>query len=341
MVNGTKGLMAPSKSHDDNFDNPQKNTIIIGMNYCFLSFQFLVLLCILWQLFCSKRRERRFRIFIILPACVLTAAAGLLIAIGDVTQVNTLVFAAMLLLILGTAVARLEIFIAYCWVLEVCRVLEVCQSAHNVIRLAGVLVVASSIAAWFALLFACQPIDASWNLRHSEVAQCIDRYPFHILQAVTGTVADFTAMVVMLTICLPLQRPWKKKAILLAQCSSGILLPVPAVLRLAILATTRKDPDTAFVPAPVILCFVIEANLAIIYSSISGFKKFVREFTNKGSRDAASMVNSAMGGRQGGMFRESASRLGDDDGSTNTTGSVAGDSAGRGSRIELLDRTVG
>jgi hypothetical protein len=250
------------------------------------------------------------------------------------------VFAAMLLLILGTAVARLEISIAYC------RVLENRESAQNIIRLAGGLVVVSSMAAWFALLFACKPIDAAWNLRPSGEAQCIDRYPFHILQAVTGIVADFTVMVVMLTLCFPLQQPWKSKAVLLAQFSSGLLLPIPAVARLAILATTHEDTNTTFVSAPVILCFVIEANLVIIYSSIPGFKEFVREFTNKGSRDAASMVNSAMGSRQGGMFRESVSCLGGGGRSTNATGSVAGgsvagDSARQGSRIELIDRTGG
>ncbi|RBR08025.1 uncharacterized protein FIESC28_10407 [Fusarium coffeatum] len=334
MVNGTEGLMAPSESHDVNFDDPQ-NTIIIYMNYCFLFFQFLVIFCILVQLVYGKSCERRFRICIILPACALTAAAGLLIAIEDATQNNTLVFAAVLLLILGTAVARLEISIAYC------RVLQTSELAQNVIRLAGGLVVISSIAAWFGLLFACKTIDAAWNLRPSGEAQCIDRYRFHILQAVTGIVADVTVMVVMLTLCFPLQQSLKIKAVILAQLSSGILLPIPAVARLAILATRHEDTGTTFVPAPVILCYVIEANLVIAYSSVPSLKEFVREFANKWFRDAASMVNSAMGGRQGGMFRESISCLGGGGGSTNRTGSVAGDSARQGSQIELTGWTVG
>lgn len=291
---------------------------------------------------------------IILPACALTAAAGLLIAIEDATQNNTvclpvmiscwscmliicskLVFAAVLLLILGAAVARLEISIAYC------RILDTSEWAQNVIRLAGGLVVISSIVVWFALLFACKPIDAVWNLRPSGEAQCIDRYPFHILQAVTGIVVDVMVMVVMLTFCFPLQQPLKRKAILLAQFSSGILLPIPAVARLAILPTRHEDTGTTFVSAPVILCYVIDANLVIIYSSVPCLKKFVREFTNKWFPDAASMVNSTMGGRQGGMFRESISWLGGGGGSTNRTGSVAGDSARQGSQIELTGRTVG
>ncbi|CAF3556719.1 unnamed protein product [Fusarium graminearum] len=150
MVNGTKGLVAPSESHDVNLDNPQKNTIIVYMNYCFLFFQFLVIFCNLVQLLYGKSCGRRFRI-----SCALTAVAGLLISTGDAMQTSSPVFAAVLLLILGTAVARLEVSIVYC------RVLESCESAQNIIRLAGGLVVASSMATWFALLFACKPIDAT------------------------------------------------------------------------------------------------------------------------------------------------------------------------------------
>lgn len=276
---------------------------------------------------------------VILPACAITAIAGLLIAIGDATQANSvclpvmrscwicmlilrskLDFAAMLLLILGTAIARLEMFVAYF------RVLKVSKPAQIVIFLAGVLVAASSIIAWFLLLFACKPIDASWDLRHSKVARCINRYLLHLVQAMPGIVADFTVMAVMLIKCLPHQSSWKEKAALLVQCSSAILLLAPAVARIFVLATAGEGLDTASLSGPVMLCFVIEANLVIIYISVPRVRQGVHQ---QGSQDTTSMMNS------GGMFREIDSRLGGDDGSTNTINSVR-----HKSDVELLDRPV-
>ncbi|KPA37591.1 integral membrane protein [Fusarium langsethiae] len=157
----------------------------------------------------------------------------------------------------------------------------------------------------FALLFAYKPIDAAWDLRLSGEAQCIDRYPFHILQAGSGAVADVIVMAVMLYHCLSPRHSWKDKAVLLTHFSSGLLLPIPAVARLAILATAREDPDTTFVLAPAILCFIIEANLVIMYNLIPDFKRFVRV-----SGNPSSPVNGTMDGRQGGMLQGSNSILG-------------------------------
>ncbi|OBS15591.1 hypothetical protein FPOA_13607 [Fusarium poae] len=257
----------------------------------------------------------------ILPPCILTTVAQLIIFIAvlffdhnvhaweksldTATRATTLVFTANIFLISGTALARLVICITYS------SLLTPFKWARYVIRFTGGLVVTASTAAWFALLFACKPIDAAWDLR-------------------LGAVADVIVMAVMLYHCLSPRHSWKDKAVLLTHFSSGLLLPIPAVARLAILATAREDPDTTFVLAPAILCFIIEANLVIMYNLIPDFKRFVRM-----SGNPSSPVNGTMDGRQGGMLQGSNSILGGDGRSTD---SVGGYSLSEESAVELVTR---
>ncbi|OBS16157.1 hypothetical protein FPOA_13126, partial [Fusarium poae] len=217
----------------------------------------------------------------ILPPCILTTVAQLIIFIAvlffdhnvhaweksldTATRATTLVFTANLFLISGTARKAGDLY-------HLLQLINSFKWARYVIRFTGGLVVTASTAAWLALLFACKPIDAAWDLRLSGEAQCIDRYPFHILQAGSGAVADVIVMAVMLYHCLSPRHSWKDKSVLLTHFSSGLLLPIPAVARLAILATAREDPDTTFALAPAILCFIIEANLVIMYNLIPDFK---------------------------------------------------------------------
>ncbi|OBS16173.1 hypothetical protein FPOA_11999 [Fusarium poae] len=340
MANGTKGLMAPSESHDVNFYNLQKNAIIIYMIYCVCAVGLLVLFFIPALFLRGGSRERRSQNYMILPPCILTTVAQLIIFIAvlffdhnvhaweksldTATRATTLVFTANLFLISGTALARLVICITYS------SLLTPFKWARYVIRFTGGLVVTASTAAWLALLFACKPIDAAWDLRLSGEAQCIDRYPFHILQAGSGAVADVIVMAVMLYHCLSPRHSWKDKSVLLTHFSSGLLLPIPAVARLAILATAREDPDTTFALAPAILCFIIEANLVIMYNLIPDFKRFVRM-----SGNPSSPVNGTMDGRQGGMLQGSNSILGGDGRSTD---SVGGYSLSEESAVELVTR---
>ncbi|OBS16198.1 hypothetical protein FPOA_13114 [Fusarium poae] len=317
MANGTKGLMAPSESHDVNFYNLQKNAIIIYMIYCVCAVGLLVLFFIPALFLRGGSRERRSQNYMILPPCILTTVAQLIIFIAvlffdhnvhaweksldTATRATTLVFTANLFLISGTALARLVICITYS------SLLTPFKWARYVIRFTG-----------------------AWDLRLSGEAQCIDRYPFHILQAGSGAVADVIVMAVMLYHCLSPRHSWKDKAVLLTHFSSGLLLPIPAVARLAILATAREDPDTTFVLAPAILCFIIEANLVIMYNLIPDFKRFVRM-----SGNPSSPVNGTMDGRQGGMLQGSNSILGGDGRSTD---SVGGYSLSEESAVELVTR---
>ncbi|WZH50364.1 uncharacterized protein QYS62_011608 [Fusarium acuminatum] len=190
-------------------------------------------------------------------------------SLDDVTWETTLILAANLLVIPGTALAKLVLCVVY-------YRLSPMPWYRYVIYGTAVLMVVAFTSVWFSLLLACKPVEAAWNLRLFTGSNCIDRYPVHILQASIGGVTDLVLMVITFITILPLQMQREKKAAVIAFLSTGLLTLGAAVVRLVILVTRLKDPDTTFVLAQGTLCLIVEANLVIICGSLPNFRIFIK-----------------------------------------------------------------
>jgi uncharacterized membrane protein YhaH (DUF805 family) len=182
---------------------------------------------------------------------------------------SKLILAANLLVIPGTALAKLVLCVVY-------YRLSPMPWYRYVIYGTSVLMVVAFTSVWFSLLLACKPVEAAWNLRLFTGSNCIGRYPVHILQASIGGAADLVLMVITFITILPLQMSREKKAAAIAFLSTGLLTLGAAVARLVILVTRLKDPDTTFVLAQGTLCLIVETNLVIICGSLPNFRIFIK-----------------------------------------------------------------
>lgn len=115
---------------------------------------------------------------------------------------------------------------------------------RRAVWITGAMTVVTFSIVWFAVMFACRPVSAAWNLRLS--GECIARPPFYILQAVMGGVTDVFLMALAVPTVTGLQMSWKKKVALLAWFSTGFVTLLAAVARLVVLIPSLTSTDTTY-----------------------------------------------------------------------------------------------
>ena len=179
-----------------------------------------------------------------------------------------LIHATTLTVIPGTVLAKLVLCVFYY------RLSPVVWYRYAIIFTA-VITVAAFTAVWFAVEFACTPIEAAWNLRLFTGTNCIDRPPVYMLQAIMGGVTDIMLMLLPLPTLFRLQMSWKQKAAILCWFGTGLVTLGAAVARLVILIPSLQNADTTFVLAQGTLWLIVEANLIIICGSLPTFRIFL------------------------------------------------------------------
>lgn len=118
---------------------------------------------------------------------------------------------------------------------------------RRLVCLTAIMTIITFSVVWFAVMFACRPISAAWNLRLA--GECIARPPFYILQAVMGGVTDLFLMGLAVPTIMGLQMSWKRKVALLAWFGTGLLTLLSAIARLVVLIPSLSSTDTTYVLA--------------------------------------------------------------------------------------------
>lgn len=164
----------------------------------------------------------------------------------------------------------------------------------------GVVTIATFASVWFAVEFACKPIEAAWNLRLYTGTNCIDRPPVYMLQAIMGGITDIMLMLLPLPTVLGLHMSWKQKAGLVAWFGTGLLTLGAAIARLIVLLPALTSTDTTWVLAPGTMWLIVEANLIIICGSLPTFRVFLNHMSPMILGEARSTNKSSGGGKSGG-----------------------------------------
>ncbi|KAI0177527.1 hypothetical protein BJ166DRAFT_600097 [Pestalotiopsis sp. NC0098] len=136
---------------------------------------------------------------------------------------------------------------------------------------------------FFAVLFACRPISAAWDLRLYTGDNCIPRPPWYILQAITGGVTDFLLMINPIPTVLGLQMSTKYKAALIAWFGIGTITLAAAIMRTISLLSMIDSSDTPWTMADAMLWLVVESNLVVLCACLPTFRVWLTHvFSRRG-----------------------------------------------------------
>ncbi|KAE8136463.1 hypothetical protein BDV38DRAFT_112452 [Aspergillus pseudotamarii] len=166
------------------------------------------------------------------------------------------------------------------------------------------IICAYSIAISLALIFACNPIQRSWDSSITR-GSCIDRAGLYIATAVTNIVSDLALILVPVPLVLGLQMPRIQKVGLLGMFIVGCGTFITSILRLTTLIPTLTATDVTYAIAeaqlwmydslfnlffhpfritrrahtPPLVYSYVEANLIIICPCLPFLRQFLRAYS--------------------------------------------------------------
>lgn len=179
----------------------------------------------------------------------------------------------------------------------------------------GLVIVAYSLALIFALVFACTPIRAAWDVTITN-AHCINRPAVYVVLAVLNIATDVILLILPIPLVWKLQMPIVQKIGVVIVFIIGSATCVTSVVRLILLLGIINDPDQSWAVAIPAMWVNIEANLIIICCSLPALRLFMRHFAPKlmgesfsRSRSRSRTGNTGKGTGTGGGHMDRASRI--------------------------------
>ncbi|KAI0007174.1 hypothetical protein F4779DRAFT_523551 [Xylariaceae sp. FL0662B] len=309
VINGTEVLIPPPEGWVVNFTHPYRNEKTKHDIYVAFAIEYPIATFFLAQRIytslCILRKFRADDYLIIISWGFLTATNAMmvhLLRIGNVglhaweQSLDTTIYmtgvihALTLTAIIGTVLAKLVLCIFYY------RLSPNTWYRYGILGTAF-LCISCFGAVWFAVMFACKPVDAAWNLRKFTGDNCISRPPWYLLQAITGGVTDLLLMLQPIPTVLGLNMSNKQKAGLLAWFGIGTVTLAAACMRLKSLLSMLTSMDTPWTMAEAMLWLVIESNLIILCGCLPTFRLWLRtvfpQSATKGSYNNKHSGNSA------------------------------------------------
>ncbi|KAK5996634.1 hypothetical protein PT974_01971 [Cladobotryum mycophilum] len=132
-----------------------------------------------------------------------------------------------------------------------------------------------TVGIFFALIFACNPIAKSWDVRITG-GECINRASLYIATAAVNIISDVIIFILPLPVIVRLQIPRRQKIGLLLIFVLGSLTIVTSIVRVTILPQMLTSLDQTWVISWASVWIIVEANLIIMCASLPTIRKFLK-----------------------------------------------------------------
>ncbi|KAL5868717.1 hypothetical protein ACKVWC_009475 [Pyricularia oryzae] len=138
-------------------------------------------------------------------------------------------------------------------------------------------VVGSGIGIFISSIFACWPIEKSYNLLFPPtIGSCVDRPAMYQATAALGVITDVLIISIPVPMIWTLQISKNKKIGLLVLFSIGSATVITSIVRLYLLITVLDSIDQTWGGGPVTVWILVEANLLIMCACLSTLRHFCR-----------------------------------------------------------------
>ncbi|KAH9897447.1 hypothetical protein F4778DRAFT_793540 [Xylariomycetidae sp. FL2044] len=316
VINGTEVMLPPPDNWGAvDFDNPHYNYGTRTAIYWAFGWEYpLATLFLAQRMYTSFFILPRFRVddvMILISWAIVTAACALMLfmvgnqyvglhaweqSLERSIYMTKLILALTLCAIVSTVLAKLTLCVFYY------RLAPQTWYRHGIIG-TGILCIVCFGSVFFVVLFACHPIEASWDLRVS--GRCISLPPWYLLQAVAGGVTDLLLMLQAIPIVLGLNMSPKHKAAVIAWFCIGFVTLAAAIMRLVSLLSMLSSANTPWTMAEAMLwlkstdheCRVVESNLIVLCGCLPTLRIFLTHIFPDKKTKSPSYGSSGYNGR--------------------------------------------
>ncbi|KAI6093055.1 hypothetical protein F4821DRAFT_221985 [Hypoxylon rubiginosum] len=150
-------------------------------------------------------------------------------------------------------------------------------------------------AIWFSVLFACKPIAATWDVRLSAEATCVNTPAIYIIQAALGCITDLMLLLLPIPTVIGLHLSIRHKVGLVGMFAIGSVTLVTSVVRLVLLLPGLGNKDQPWALAEGCLWVNVESNLLIMCGSLPTLKIFLNHVAPRILKDRSKKESSGPG----------------------------------------------
>ncbi|KAH7124762.1 hypothetical protein EDB81DRAFT_872415 [Dactylonectria macrodidyma] len=135
------------------------------------------------------------------------------------------------------------------------------------------LVVGYNTAIFFAIIFACKPLQKNWKASMSG-GTCINRPAIYVATAALGILTDLVLLVMPIPMIVRLQMPSPQKTGLILLFIIGSATLVTSIVRMVLLLPILRDGDVTWAISGAVVWIFVESNLLIICASLTTLRRF-------------------------------------------------------------------